>query len=103
MAESLREEWSGQVNLIVGGIIGWDGDWSLFTSSPLAWSNGSTGSFNLSKDAFRDDSEIFCKVSWSTEVVIWDHGFSVTPLACCLEIAISCGSLVDASSKVTFN
>jgi len=99
MAESLREEWSVQINLIVGGIIGWDGDWRLLASSPLAWSD--TGNISLGSDAISDDVEVFGDISWGTEVVIWDHGSTVGPFACCLLIAISSSSLGIACLEVS--
>jgi hypothetical protein len=41
MAESLREEFSTQVSLVVVGFIIWNINWSLLSSSPLAfWDDG---------------------------------------------------------------
>ena len=99
MAEFLGEERSVQVNLIVGGIIGWDGGWSLLASSPLAWTD--TGNISLGSDAISDDGEIFGDVSWGAEVVIWDHGSTVGPFACCLLIAINSSSLGIACLEVS--
>jgi hypothetical protein len=98
VTESLREEWSGDVNFIVDGIILWNIGSSLLSSSPLALSI--TGSFSFLNNTSFDNFNIISDVGWSAEVMIWDHSFTITPHADSVAI---CFRIVDALSEVILN
>jgi hypothetical protein len=101
VAEILREEFSGQVSLIVGSIISWESNWCLLSSSPFAFWDVAN-SFSIHTDAHFDGVNIVSNISWGAEVMIWDQGFSVTPHACSVLKAIS-GFFSEAHSELSFS
>jgi hypothetical protein len=89
--------------LVVVGFIIWNINWSLLSSSPLAfWDDGAWGLI-VSLNTRCDKGGIICEISWCAEVVIWNQTFTVTPHALVTwSFAISL-SLVDAVLPVTLS